>query len=82
MAKTFNDIWTERELTRNSIKAFTDAAFANYGTHAYGAGYLESLLASVVMDLPKAKREQLRKDMQAAAIQQEYKQLVTTIKGE
>lgn len=56
----FNEFLNECGETRNSIKEFQDAAYENYRSHSYSAGFLESKLVDVIMELPKQKRAELR----------------------
>lgn len=50
MAKmTYNEIQAELNLLANASRA-------KYGSEAYSAGYFQSQLASLIMDLPKHKQ--------------------------
>lgn len=75
-----NEFFSESDATRATVKAFTDAAYENYGSHAYSAGWLESTVVSLIMQLPKAKREEMRKDFETQAQKQRNQALATTIK--
>jgi hypothetical protein len=46
--------------TRAVIKEFTDVSKAKYGDYGYAAGYLESMMVDVIMELPRARREAFR----------------------
>lgn len=65
-----NAFFDESDATRATIKAFSDAAYEAYGTHSYAAGYLESAITGLIMQLPKAKREEARRDFEQAALRQ------------
>lgn len=39
------------------LRAFGDAALREYGTYSYQAGYLESTVQSMFLDLTKAQQE-------------------------
>lgn len=84
MAKTgqqrLNEFWAESDLTRAALKSFSDAAYENYGSHAYAAGYLESSLASVIMSLPKKQRQELRAEFERAALKQREAAMLNNIK--
>ena len=69
----FTEYLDEARSTRESIKEFQDAAYENYRSHSYAAGFLESKLVDVIMALPRAQREELRSvfRQQAAKLQKE-----------
>jgi hypothetical protein len=69
----FTEYLDEARSTRESIKEFQDAAYENYRSHSYAAGFLESKLVDVIMSLPRAQREELRAvfRQQAAVLQKE-----------
>ena len=61
-------MWTtENQDTLNDVlKAFADAAKASHDSpysYAYQAGYLNSVIISLLPDLPKRKQKQLIEDM-------------------
>ncbi len=66
-------MWTtENQDTLNDVlKAFSEAARANYGGHAFEAGYLQSVIVSLVPLLPKRQQKILIDDMVRAAQKQE-----------
>ncbi len=53
------------------LKAFGEAARQNYGGHAFEAGYLQSVIISMLPDLPKRKQKELIVDMIRATQRQE-----------
>jgi len=53
------------------LKAFSEAARENYGGHAFEAGYLQSVIVSLVPLLPKRAQKVLIDDMVRAAKKQE-----------
>ena len=53
------------------LKAFSESARKNYGGHSFEAGYLQSVIISVLPDLPKRKQKILIDDMVRAAQKQE-----------
>ena len=66
-------MWTtENQDTLNiGLKAFSEAAKKNYGTHAFEAGYLQSVVISLVPLLPKKQQKILIEDMVRATQKQE-----------
>lgn len=66
-------MWTtENQDTMNIVlKAFSEAARANYGGHAFEAGYLQSVIVSILPSLPKRQQKILIEDMVRAAKKQE-----------
>ena len=65
-----NEFFDESDVTRRTVKAFSDASYDNYGSHSYAAGYLESTIVSLIMQLPRAQREAARRDLVEAALKQ------------
>lgn len=53
------------------LRAFSEAAHKNYGTHAFEAGYLQSTLVGILPLLPKKAQKVLIEDMIRAAHKQE-----------
>ena len=76
-------MWTsENQDTLNIVlKAFSEAAHKNYGSHAYEAGYLQSVIISLVPVLPKRQQKILIEDMVRAAKKQE-KQVIEKMNTE
>lgn len=56
----WNETCKEVAETRAAAKSFSDKKLAQYNSHSYAAGYLESLVVELIMQLPKAKRAQYR----------------------
>jgi hypothetical protein len=76
-------MWTsENQDTLNIVlKAFSEAAHKNFGSHAYEAGYLQSVIISLVPLLPKRQQKVLIDDMVRAAQKQE-KQVIEKMNTE
>jgi hypothetical protein len=53
------------------LKAFSEAARANYGTHAFESGYLQSLAVQMLGVMPKKHQRQFIDDMVRATQKQE-----------
>lgn len=66
-------MWTtENQDTMNDVlRAFSEAARKNYGSHSYESGYLQSVIISLVPLLPKRQQKVLIEDMIRAAQKQE-----------
>lgn len=66
-------MWTtENQDTVNDVlRAFSEAARKNYGSHSFEAGYLQSVIVSLVPLLPKRQQKILIDDMVRAAQKQE-----------
>ncbi len=66
-------MWTtENQDTLNDVlKCFSNAAKQNYGTHAFEAGYLQSVIISILPMMPKRQQKILIDDMVRATQKQE-----------
>jgi len=53
------------------LRAFSEAARKNYGAHSFEAGYLQSVIISVLPSLPKRQQKILIDDMVRATQKQE-----------
>jgi len=53
------------------LRAFSEAARENYGSHSFESGYLQSVIISLVPLLPKRQQKVLIDDMVRAAQKQE-----------
>ena len=59
----FAKMMERTEASRKVVKEFNDAAFANYGSYSYSAGYLESLLVQAMNNMSKKDREAVLKEL-------------------
>ena len=66
-------MWTTENQDTMSLvlRAFSEAARKNYDGHAFEAGYLQSVIVSLVPLLPKRQQKVLIEDMVRAAKKQE-----------
>lgn len=66
-------MWTTENQDTMSLvlRAFSEAAHKNYGSHSYESGYLQSVIISLVPLLPKRQQKVLIEDMVRAAKKQE-----------
>jgi len=55
-----NESFDESKATREIIGAFVDASYKNNQSYSHAAGYLQVFVAELIMQLPKAKRQQYR----------------------
>jgi flagellar biosynthesis chaperone FliJ len=56
---------------KQTLRKFTEAAYNNYGGHAYAAGYLESMAVQMLAVMSKREQQGFIKAMQAAVKQQQ-----------
>jgi hypothetical protein len=58
-------MWTtdNQDTMKDVLRAFSEAARSRYDTMAFEAGYLESVIVSILPDLPKRKQKVLIEDM-------------------
>ena len=66
-------MWTTENQDTMSLvlRAFSEAAHKNYNGHSFEAGYLQSVIISLVPLLPKRQQKVLIEDMVRAAKKQE-----------
>ena len=66
-------MWTTENQDTMSLvlRAFSEAAHKNYNGHSFEAGYLQSVIVSLVPLLPKRQQKVLIEDMVRAAKKQE-----------
>jgi hypothetical protein len=79
-AQKFDEYLNECRETSSAINEFTKASLDNYGNYAYAAGYLESMIKDLIIQLPKAKRAEIRNRFLALAQTQKNELLLKTIK--
>ncbi len=70
-------MWTtdNQDTMQVVLKAFSEAAHKNYNGHSFEAGYLQSLVVSMVPFLPKRVQKTFIDDMVRAAQKQERQYL-------
>jgi hypothetical protein len=79
-AQKWDEYLNESRETSNAINDFTKAAYDNYGNYSYAAGYLESMIKEIILQLPKAKRAELRDRFSTLAQTQKNELLMKQIK--
>ena len=62
-------MWTtdNQDTLSDVLRAFSDAARLNYGSHSFEAGYLQSVIISMLPAMPKRLQKQVIDDMNRAA---------------
>lgn len=50
-----------------TVKQLSKASHARYGSYAYSTGFYESMIADMLVDLPKARREHYVKSLQTTS---------------
>lgn len=56
---------------KQTLRKFTDAAYNNYGGHAYAAGYLESMAVQMLAVMSKREQQGFIRAMQDAVKRQQ-----------
>ena len=56
---------------KQTLRRFTDAAYNNYDSHAYAAGYLESMAVQMLAVMSKREQQAFIRAMQDAVKQQQ-----------
>jgi hypothetical protein len=71
-------MWTteNQDTLKAVLKAFSEASRTRYDTWAYEAGYLESVIVSVLPDMPKRKQRQLIADLHEVTAKLQTENLV------
>ncbi len=66
-------MWTtdNQDTMQVVLRAFSDAARKNYDTHSFEAGYLQSLVVSMIPHMPKKMQKTFIDDMVRATQKQE-----------
>ena len=62
---------------KQALNKFTDAAYKNYDSHAYAAGYLSSLAVQMLAVMSKREQQGFIRAMQDAAKRQQTQAKVT-----
>lgn len=57
----------ECDRTRLLASNFVEASYSKNSSYSYAAGYLESMIVGLIMELPKARRESYRAQLEQAA---------------
>lgn len=66
-------MWTteNQDTFADVLKAFSDAAYKNYDSNSFEAGYLQSLAVQMLKEMPKRMQKVFIEDMVRAAKKQE-----------
>jgi hypothetical protein len=46
----------EKHEIKSALTSFVGATYQEHGSHSFAAGYLESLIASILVDMPRHKQ--------------------------
>jgi len=77
----FNEYLEESRETRDAINQLESASRDHYeGSYAYACGYFATLLGDIIAELPRARRQQLREQLNKEAQKQKNLHLAETIK--
>jgi len=77
----FNEHLEESRETRDAINQLESASRDHYeGSYAYACGYFATLLGDIIAELPRARRQQLREQLNKEAQKQKNLHLAETIK--
>lgn len=76
----FAEYLDESRETMDAVNELTTHSNEFYDGYAFAAGYLGMMLKEAIMDLPRAKREQLRNRLFSKAQECKNQQLAKTIK--
>ena len=63
----FEKMLVETKLSNEAVDGLNNASLSAYGSHAYAAGYLGSMLVRAMNEMPKARRAEFRKQIQEHA---------------
>ena len=77
-------MWTteNQDTLQVVLRAFSEAANKNYGSHAFEAGYLQSVVVSMMPHLPKRVQKVFIDDMVRATQRQEKEVIAKLTKKE
>lgn len=61
-------MWTteNQDTLSDVLRKFSEAGRTVYGDHAFEAGYMQSVIISMLSDLPKRKQQEVINDMHRA----------------
>ena len=66
-AEKMQDFLDESRETRASINELVTNTYKHFGSYSFTAGYLSTLLGDVIAELPRARRAELRAQLQRKA---------------
>lgn len=71
----WDEYLNDNRQTRDSITEMVKATHEHYGDYSFTAGYLQTVLADVIAELPLRRREELRAQMTRTAAQYTNKEI-------
>lgn len=63
----FNEYLADCRATTEAVNALTDRSYEFYDGYAYAAGFLGSMLREAIAELPRARREAMREQLNRKA---------------
>ena len=79
-AQKFDEYLAECRETSQSINDMVQSSHDLYGNYSYAAGYMQSMLAEVIDQLPKVKRDGLRNQLRRQAQNNKNAQLANALR--
>lgn len=76
----FSEYLDECRENRMAVDEFAQAAYQEYKSNAYIAGYLQSFVGGLISELPKKRRAEIREEFRKSAQKHLNAALVNTIK--
>ena len=76
----FNEYLDDYQETQDAVREFVNVSADNYKGYAYAAGALQTMIADVISELPKARRAKLRDQFYTMAQKQKNELLMKTLK--
>jgi len=76
----FNEYLDECRTTSDSVRAFVNVSADRHNGYAHAAGYLQSLVGDLIAELPRARREQVREQLDRDVQKMKNEMLMDTIK--
>lgn len=76
----FNEFLDESRETTDAVREMVDRSFDLNSNYAYAAGYLQSLVSELIMQMPKAKRAEYRSQLLSQAQKHKNELMLQQIK--
>ena len=76
----FDEYLAECRETTDAVNEFIDSSYKNYGSYAYTAGALQSIVTDLISELPRARRVSYRERLYRLAQQQKNETLARALK--
>jgi hypothetical protein len=76
----FNEFLTDSRTTSEAVRDLVDSAYDKDKNYGYAAGYLQTLVADLIGELPKARREAVREQLKRDAQKIKNQMLINDLK--